>query len=351
MESCTISRQALYDFFGRVLEELPIMGPLERRDQPGFFHFDCVERAEDIVTDYVTTTIPPKKAFFQPSETLFKFTHGHPPRLELVSDITPFVLAGVHPCDLAGLAALDRAYAHPPAEARWAADRKLATVIGTDCMPDEYCFCSSLNTINSRQGCDLFLTPVKRGFLIEVHSDRGRDLLQLAGSSVSATRNEDLDDAENWREEKMAKIQSRFDEPVERVAEVLEAGVPSQIWQEVADRCYSCGSCNTTCPTCFCFDMHDDFDLTLKSGVRRRTWDSCQLLDFALVAGRHNFRGERRQRVRHRWHRKFLYLYKRLGLPYCTGCGRCSRACTADINLVDVTNRLLEYGRTEVSHV
>ena len=351
MESCVLSDEALYGFLGRVLENLPVMGPVERRDQPGFFHFAYLNRAEDFVTDYVTTTIPPKKAYFQPSEILFTFTEGDPPDLQLVSDIVPFVLAGVHPCDLAALAALDRAFAHPPAEARWASDRKLATVIGLDCLPDEYCFCSSLGTNDSRQACDLFLTPIERGFLLEIHTERGRDLFMMADPSVRVTGNRDLDDAEAWREEKRKRIRSRFDEPVDRLAEVLQAGGLSEVWDEVAARCYSCGSCNTTCPTCFCFDMHDEFDLTLKSGLRRRTWDSCQLREFALVAGRHNFRAERRQRVRHRWHRKFLYLHKRLGIPYCTGCGRCSRACTADINLVDVTNQLLRVGRKEGNRV
>jgi sulfhydrogenase subunit beta (sulfur reductase) len=121
------------------------------------------------------------------------------------------------------------------------------------------------------------------------------------------------------------------------------------VWKEIAERCYSCGSCNTTCPTCFCFDMVDDIDPEMKGGVRYRTWDSCQLLDFAVVAGGHNFRGERWQRVKHRWQRKFLYLYRQFGRPYCTGCGRCSRACTADINIVDVSNRLIAFGGKEAS--
>jgi sulfhydrogenase subunit beta (sulfur reductase) len=346
MQTCVMSRDDLYAFLKSLLEDLPIVGPVERHDQPGFFHFDCLKKADDFATGYVTTTIPPKKAFFQPSETLFTFElDHHPPKMKLVSDLVHFILAGVHPCDLAGLASLDAAYAHPPAEHRWAADRKLATVIGMDCMPDDYCFCASMGDVQSREGCDLFLTPIKKGFLVEVHSDAGQDLLFRA--RVSLTANDDLNDAEDWRERKRAAMQSHFDEPVERLAEILKAGGLKEVWQEVAERCYSCGSCNTTCPTCFCFDMHDEFDLSLRSGVRRRTWDSCQLLEFALVAGRHNFRGERWQRVRHRWSRKFLYLYERLGRPYCTGCGRCSRACTADINLVDVTNRLFAYARKE----
>lgn len=348
MENRVISKRDLYAFFEEILKDMPITGPRERHDQPGFFLFDNLERAEDFVTDYTTTTIPPKKAFFQPSETLFTFKQGDPPELTLVSDLQPFVLAGIHPCDLSGLVSLDIAYSHPPAEARWTADRSLATVIGMDCMPDEYCFCASLGTSESREGCDLFLTPIERGFLVEVHTKKGRDLLEKA--TTDNPTDDDIAGAQAWRTKKRESMSAHFDEPVNRVTEVLETIDCSPVWRETADRCYSCGSCNTTCPTCFCFDMHDEFDLTLTSGKRRRTWDSCQLLEFALVAGRHNFREERWQRVRHRWFRKFAYLVKRLGRPYCTGCGRCSRACTADINLVEVTNRLLAHAREDTSH-
>ncbi|MGD9497232.1 MAG: 4Fe-4S dicluster domain-containing protein, partial [Armatimonadota bacterium] len=131
-------------------------------------------------------------------------------------------------------------------------------------------------------------------------------------------------------------------------ADILEQGEFDEIWHDISSRCYSCGSCNTTCPTCFCFDINDEFDLGLAGGRRVRTWDSCQLQEFALVAGGHNFRRLRWQRVRHRWHRKFLYLFRDFGSPYCTGCGRCSRACTADINIVDVSNRIIERAREGV---
>jgi sulfhydrogenase subunit beta (sulfur reductase) len=93
--------------------------------------------------------------------------------------------------------------------------------------------------------------------------------------------------------------------------------------------------------------MVDELDLDLRGGRRLRRWDSCQLLDFARVAGGENFRAKRWQRVRHRWHRKFLYLYNQFGRPFCTGCGRCSRACTADINIVDVSNELIAHFQKE----
>jgi sulfhydrogenase subunit beta (sulfur reductase) len=340
--------EGLYELLHDAMKKLPVIGPQERTDQPGFYHFAKLEQAEDFVPDYTTTTIPPKSAFFQPSETLFTFTLDQPPKLDLVSDTDRFVLAGVHPCDLSGLKALDTAYSYPPAEVRWPADRSLATVVGIDCMPDSYCFCTSLGTDATREGSDLFFTRVGRGFLVEVFTQAGETL--LSNVRTSEPQEEDLRDAEAWRARKARQIVNHFKAQAAEIADILEAGGLTQVWKDVAERCYSCGSCNTTCPTCYCFNMYDEFDLSLKHGMRRRTWDSCQLPEFAMVAGRHNFRGERWQRVKHRWHRKFLYLYRRLGRAYCTGCGRCSRACTADINMVDVTNELITHSRKEADN-
>lgn len=348
MPSYVISPDELRRFTARLMEDRPVMGPRERPDQPGHYHFDWLDRPEELVLEYVATTIPPKKAFFQPNETLFTFTTTNPPELSLVSDVTPFILAGVHPCDLSGLDALDAAYSHPPAEVRWPADRSLATIIGVDCMPDEYCFCTTMDTVGARRPCDLFLTKIGRGYLVEVHTEAGEALLQWADTAEA--RDEDLHDAEQWRKDKAARIKAAFNASIDQFALILKEGGLTSVWQEVAERCYSCGSCNTTCPTCFCFTITDELDLTLQGGVRRRSWDSCQLLEFALVAGRHNFRGDRWQRVRHRWHRKFLYLYRTFGRAYCTGCGRCSRACTADINIVDVSNQLIAFARQETPH-
>jgi Fe-S-cluster-containing hydrogenase component 2 len=252
---------------------------------------------------------------------------------------------GVHPCDLAALESLDMAYHYPPAEVRWRENRKRAVIVGIDCMPDTYCFCTSLGTCDARSPCDLFLTKLGDKYLVEILSQSGEALLE--GFRTCSARDRDFEEAEHRRRQKVEAVSARFNTTFVRLAGILNKGGLTDVWKETAERCYSCGSCNTTCPTCFCFNMHDEFDLTLKSGFRHRTWDSCQLLEFAMIAGGENMRAERWQRVRHRWHRKFLYLYRQFGRPYCTGCGRCSRACTADINIVDVTNRIIEAAKQE----
>ncbi len=337
--------EAVPRFFGRLLDEGPVMGPRERRKHPGFVTFDWLESADDLTLDYTSTTIPPKKAFFPPREVLFEFELTEPPQFRAVRETEPFTLVGVHPCDLEALDMLDDAYAQEPAEACWPANRARARVIGVDCMPDEYCFCTSVDTCYGRGSCDLFLTPIERGYLVEVLTEPGEEMLRVC--DVEEATDEDRSAAQTFRRDKAAAMTASLDATPAELADLLESATFDEIWHDIASRCYSCGSCNTTCPTCFCFDINDEFHLGLTGGRRVRTWDSCQLAEFALVAGGHNFRRLRWQRVRHRWHRKFLYLFRDFDRPYCTGCGRCSRACTADINIVDVTNRIIAAAREE----
>jgi sulfhydrogenase subunit beta (sulfur reductase) len=82
-------------------------------------------------------------------------------------------------------------------------------------------------------------------------------------------------------------------------------------------------------------------ELSLAAGRRWRQYDSCQHLEFALVAGPHNFRPKRSDRVRHRWFRKLVWLNREYGFPFCVGCGRCTQQCTAKISWVDVINTVV----------
>ncbi len=335
-----ISRIALRGLFESVIRGGTLIGPQERKDQPGFFSFGPIENPDEIDLAGGIEGLPPKAAFFPPQETLFTFSLSEtPPLLDAKLEDAPVTLAGVHPCDLAAVGLLDMALGRPPEDHRWFFRRKRALVIGTDCTPDDYCFCASTGTAHARDACDLFLTEISDGYLAEIYTPKGREL--LSGVETAAATEEDLWEADQWRAEKVRRMSAHLNADIQAIADALEKDGMKDVWKETAARCYSCGSCNLVCPACFCFHMDDRFDLSLENGFRFRTWDSCQLPEFALTAGGNNFRDARWRRVRHRWRRKFLYLYREFGQPFCTGCGRCSRACTAGVNIVDVTNRLI----------
>jgi ferredoxin len=122
---------------------------------------------------------------------------------------------------------------------------------------------------------------------------------------------------------------------------LLKKNYDSKVWEEHGAKCFSCGSCNMVCPTCYCFDVRDCMELNLRHGDRSRFWDGCMLTDFTKVASGEIFREGRGARLRHRTYRKDLYLFEKWGRPFCTGCGRCGTAClTKIVDPLDIENEL-----------
>ncbi|HEY3324506.1 MAG TPA: 4Fe-4S dicluster domain-containing protein [Planctomycetota bacterium] len=341
MVSVVLTKEQAGVFLEKLVQQRRVMGPKEK--EPGFHVFDWIEDAKELTLDYPTSILPPKKAFFPPKDTLLKFSMGNgaPPSASPVLDDKPFVLLGVHPCDLEGIAQLDWAMSQGHVDPHWKARRDAATIIGVNCLPDKSCFCSSVGTCSPANSYDLFLTKIDAGFFVEVASDKGRQLLEGL-AETRAPEPKDFADLQAFWEQKEKRATRKLKTPSYAMPLLLDASVNSNIWKETAEKCYSCGSCTTVCPTCFCFDVWEDLALDLKEGERSRVWDSCQFVDFAKVAGGHNFRSQRVERTRHRWYRKFYYLMARYGRPFCVGCGRCTRACTAGIGLVEVLNQLTE---------
>lgn len=340
MTSVVLEKEQAMIFWERLVRQHRVMGPKQK--EPGCYVFDWLASPDELALDYVSTILPPKKAFFPPKDVLLRFQRGSSgtaAKVEPVFDVEPFVLVGVHPCDLEAIAQLDWAFSQGHVDPHYWARRDAATIIGVNCFPDEYCFCTSVDTARPRGGYDLFLTPIAAGYFVEVGTEKGQQLLE----SLTTTREpepQDITDAQNFTDEKKRRVGRHIKTPVSSLPLLLDASLNSPVWAETAEKCYSCGSCTTVCPTCFCFDVCDEMSMTLTGGERVRTWDSCQFVDFAKVAGGGNFRSERVARVRHRWYRKFYYLMARYGRAFCVGCGRCARACTAKIGLVEVLNDL-----------
>lgn len=334
------------EWLGRVAGKTPLMAPVRRGRVS--HDFAWVTDPGQVSLDYVRTVMPPKQALWPTRQPLVEFGEegggrvDFAPQAKPVAEGEPFVLFGVHPCDLTGIGLLDWAMAQrdPYPDPSWVARRAAATIVTLDCLPDEYCFCTLVGSSDTREGADVALTPLAEGFLGEALTPKGDELLRLARGTRKPSEAEAAE-AARWPEEKARRTRVKLGAEVGELADLLGARYESEVFEATARRCYSCGTCTNVCPTCFCFDVWDELELTLAGGMRSRRYDSCQSLNFALVAGPHNFRGERSDRVRHRWFRKFVYLLREHGRPFCVGCGRCSQACTAGISLVDVMNAVL----------
>ena len=348
MELYRIDEKGLAEAMARLIAEYRVVAPVEKGPRHVFDDIQDWSEARPLA---VGTVLPPKKFVFPQRETLLRFQlTGEAPQAEAVVDDTPVVLAGVHPCDITGLRCIDHTLAGRYFDEHYGARRMNAITLGFDCMPDGHCFCSSVGSLKVESGFDLFFTPLQvGGYAVRVGTQRGRKLLEdyFTAAAPAGVYEESLE--EDFRKRKAAAIRLSIDAPVGDLPGIYQQAMRSKVWEKWAEVCFSCGSCNLVCPTCYCFDVQDRVSLDGAEGRRERVWDSCMLAEFAEVAGGHNFRPTPSARLIHRHNRKFNYQQDRYGEPHCTGCGRCARACLVHIDMVTIANELIAEQRGEAS--
>jgi Fe-S-cluster-containing hydrogenase component 2 len=110
-------------------------------------------------------------------------------------------------------------------------------------------------------------------------------------------------------------------------------------WNEVAQRCLTCGNCTMVCPTCFCSVVEDTADLTSETAERVRHWDSCFSLDFSYVHGG-SVRSSPASRYRQWLTHKLASWIDQFGSSGCVGCGRCITWCPVAIDITEEVRAL-----------
>jgi ferredoxin len=316
-------------FVSAMIEAGPVYGPVAKRSR---FVFERLESPQDLRLDYDVTILPPKKLFFPPAQDLLRFDgDGVKAALEPEEKI----LFGVHFYDVKAIDQTDLLFSERNFDVNYMAHRQTTTIVASNIQTvSQRAFFASVGTNVAPKGHDAYLTLIDGGYVLETFTERGEALLSFG-------RFEPATDAQRREaEETNAAVLEKCPERLEHGTEVIAAKVRAafrdeDLWNDLAADCFSCGTCNTVCPTCYCFDVEDTWNVDQRSGQRTRYWDACLTEDFAKVSlgegATENFREERSERFRHRIMRKAVYLNPKLGGPACVGCGRCSAGCTADI--------------------
>ena len=324
-----------------------IVGPVLREDR---YFYQPVDRAAALDLGFNYCVYGPKAVLFPPQETLFTFEKDRGRFVtQAVYDHKPTALVGVHPCDVNAILLLDHVFANGHRDEHYLRRRANTFILGIDCPRPctEGVFCRDMKANEATKGFDLMCYPLSgdpvgaKRYGVVFGTDAGRELVLLrqAGAPPSP---EDEELFNGYLAQKGEAFPQTIPYDVDSLPTLLERSYDSLLWEATARRCYSCGSCNLSCPTCYCFNTYDEVDLTLTRGERRREWDGCQLRRFTEVAGGHNFRAKAASRLRHRIYRKAKWIKEREGLAGCVGCARCDRACTAKINSVEIYRQLAE---------
>jgi sulfhydrogenase subunit beta (sulfur reductase) len=329
-------RKARLDLFASVVQQFgELHAPVE---QDGRYAFKRLTRWSEARLDYDRTILPPKKYFLPPRETLFRYSpdEGFAPCAEGLNQ--RIILFGVHACDVYAINILDQVFAGRYNDPYYQARRKNVAIIGIDCTPDKHCFCRSMRADFVDQGFDLFFYDTGDYYQALVGTALGDDMVLAAGNIFEAVGSADIDDYKRRSWDKRRAFQLEVE--IRDLPEIFEMEYQSEVWQELGEKCLSCGSCSMVCPTCYCFDVADGVELGSRAGQRARSWDSCLFANHAQVASGENFRGPRASRIKFRFYHKQRGFVAEYGRPSCVGCGRCITACPVDIDVVQVLDRL-----------
>jgi len=331
MQSLRLRSELLPGFVESLKSWGTLFAPVERAS--GVFSLREIDDVSRARPDALRTILPFKKLLLKPRFTMLEQAQGDDVRPSADNVQGPMVYYGAHACDIHALKILDLLYLSDYADPYYAANRRNLTVVGFGCTPDDKCFCRSLGTSSVDDGFDLFLTPLEGRLMVTVGSARGDEIVQRSRDSFEpASRQDTRDYLERLRQRER---EFRLSLDVTDLPYLLELKRDDPVWDELGKKCLCCGSCSMVCPTCSCFDVSDELGEGGRA-CRLRCWDACLYRDYAVVAGGHNFRGDRADRVRNRYYHKQEAFVREFGKPSCVGCGRCIENCPTGINVVEV---------------
>ena len=317
-----------------------VIAPAQRDDAKGTVGYRVIDSMDQVVLDRRPDNAL-KSFFLPPTEPLLHYQRrGKDVTIgEVPTSFDPRVVLGALPCDAAGLPIVDRVMDWDYHDELWYGRRGATTVIALACdKADAACFCNGVGLApDDPSGADLLLIPAGEDFMVEAHSERG--VAFVAEHSACFGDPRDQERAATFRQGLTAALHhaSKLDPASAR--RWIEAHFVDPAWPQLGLPCHGCGACAMVCPTCHCFDIVDEQE-GVSAGTRRRNHDYCQYGLFTLHGAGHNPRADQSARIRQRISHKFAIYPDRFDAILCTGCGRCSRACAASIDMFEVVDRL-----------
>lgn len=337
MDFKIMPKAAFPNWVARLRNDFRVVGPREKHGQ---YVFDAIEDTADLVLHYPNSVLPPKKFLTPQKEVLlnYRLDGSH---LEMSTAPEPTIILGLHTCDIHALKLFDRIFSQGFTDQHYQTHRESVILVSIECLSpcSENSFCRDMGTASATDGFDLHMVDLGDAYAFSVGTPKGAALFK-GFHQVFDAMDTDMALVNGTLQEKWEQFPYRLDFDVAEMPELLHDSFNSALWDELGQECLACGSCTQVCPTCYCFDVTDEVDLLLEEGQRVRRWDSCQIHEFAMVAGGHNFRERLAARQRHRFMRKGKYQMDAYDMVGCVGCGRCAQACLAHITPIRVMNEL-----------
>jgi formate hydrogenlyase subunit 6/NADH:ubiquinone oxidoreductase subunit I len=332
------AKKELKNLFEILAAHNKVVGPVEAgkdKDNNPIYVFSEVSDFNRINLKYTTTKLPAKRYFlpFQENLSTFRIEDGNWQKTIDYNVSEPLIFFGLHPCDINALNKLDKVLLHSVYPMPYyAAKRKNMFIIGTDCIPQQFCFCRSMGSDTALHGFDMFITDLGAKYFVEILTDTAYNFLKNIKTEEPKEKDHLL---------YMKAVSARKNKFTVRVdttdlTKILDMEFQSEVWKHWGEKCLACGTCSNVCPTCYCYGVEETVDIDLKGAKKSKMLHSCNLIDFAEVAGGHNFRPERHSRLKYRYYHKHRGFVEAFEESLCVGCGRCGESCLAEITVPEV---------------
>jgi len=323
-----IDASKLKKLFAAMLKDADIFGPVA--GDAGEAVLGPLSDKTPLLLDYANFKLPPKRFFFPQCEVISIASAGVV--TETKPDNKKAILFGIRPCDAQAIEHLDKVFLSPDfADPYYERKRKDTVVISLACKTpaSEACFCGSMSGGPAlRAGADAIAFDAGKALVFESVTARGEAFLTKHKTLLRQPSAAELESIKRQEADARKKLSPNS---LAEAAKVLKNQNNPAIWEEVTATCLSCGACTYLCPTCHCFDFHEE---PFGSGSRKiRVHDACMFESFTREASGHNPRADKSKRMQQRVMHKFSYAPENYNELFCVGCGRCILNCPSALDI------------------
>lgn len=278
-----------------------------------------------------------KPQLFKPQESLWRVKRDAQGKLQFEAAVDaeqPVAVIGARACDIAGMQVQDKTFLESQyVDQHYQQRREKLFIVGVSCgYSGQNCFCVSTNTGPAvTSGFDIGLTEIKGGFLTVSGSERGKAILDelnlvKAETAQQQQAEQHVERAVEMQQKKMPLQNSR------KLKKILFDNLDHPQWDDVAERCLSCGNCTSVCPTCFCHHETENPAVDSSGSEHVREWDSCFTAGHSYIHGQ-VIRADTKSRYKQWLTHKLGSWWDQFDTSGCIGCGRCITWCPVGIDL------------------